>query len=483
MIILCPANQPCNSFFFSFPLAKVSNFIQMSKQGVQGPSTPKNNSVLWSQGKVEYNNRKLSSSLSVVVVLEYTAVAAAIALPWNGITHDVVVTLSSCHSFTFFIRQRGRIADVRFFFSPSPLGESVAESSERSLRNYALYTCALTKRFTHKALTHFEIFRVLLCTISKRKLPRRGSLSPAAAVWNGSVVGCPLHEKHGRSVRLLNMQPPPPTSAELMAGTALSVVLLLSLAIAIFEAAAAIKRTMAPRRQSTPSPSDKNNNSSGGEGVVVQPPPARCKKCSLSEFTWMRHLRQRIGDSPSQRQTTEMSPPQVSVSFGDSSAMAEVLLDPELHHASSSFHDRPTVDSFWTSPSPLSQLNQMGPARFGSRPIRRISTPDNNFLHPVSHRNGRINSPRRSYAGSTPYTALPLTPGVMRLCGSLSDISEASSAAMDGDSMDYSAGTSSLPRTFLTVDHSAAASQSTAVESRLKRIRLIRHRWFVLLYN
>lgn len=263
--------------------------------------------------------------------------------------------------------------------------------------------------------------------------------------------------------------PTPPTSAALLACTALSVVLLLSLAVAIFEAAAAIKRKMAQRNQqktnnsSSSSASDNNNNGDAKS--------SRCKKCSLSEFTWMRHLRQRVSDSPSQRQSSELSsPPQVSVSFGDSSLMAEALLSPEFSSSSSSFHNRPTVDSFWTCP--LSQLNQMGPARFGSRPTRRISTPENNFLHPVNNRVNQTRSPRRSYAGSTPYTAMPLTPGVARLCGSLSDISEA--AAMD-DETDYS-GSSSLPRTLLTVDHAASASQSTAVEARLKRIRLIRHR-------
>lgn len=290
---------------------------------------------------------------------------------------------------------------------------------------------------------------------------------------------------------------PPQTSAALLACSALAVVLLLSLAIAVFEAAGAIKRKMAQRavlaaqrqqQHHNSTGEDLNNNSGNNNSDYI--PPTRNKKCSLSEFTWMRHLRQRIttnaGDSTSssgfQRQH-DMSPPQVSITSSDPSVkmMAEVLLDSE---PSTCWSVRPTVESFR---SPVSQMSQMGPVRFyGCRPsstaARRISSPDgrnNTSCQQVHLRTKRISAtaPRRSYAGMTPYTALPLTPGVARMCGSLSDINEATALEGESDTTNSLSPVLPGPRpALLTVDHAVAAAQSTAWEARLKRIRIIRHR-------
>lgn len=296
---------------------------------------------------------------------------------------------------------------------------------------------------------------------------------------------------------------PPPTSAGFLAASALSVVLIVSLLIALLEAAGAIKRKMVQRQQAAQrknrTNSDGNNNNNDETTIVSS--SSRCKKCSLSEFTWMRHLRQRISTNDpnssgmmmrQQTETIPQPPPQVTTSLisGVSDPTNVMMAEALLKSAESSTTwnyttynneqlNRPTVESFWSAP--VSQLNQMGPARFyGGRrassscpPRRRISTPDWNsgvLLRPVNLRNSnRI--PRRSYAGTTPYTSMPLTPGVARLCGSLSDISEAAAADVELDS----SSVAQLPRpSLLTVDYPAA--QSTAFEARLKRIRLIRHR-------
>ena len=284
------------------------------------------------------------------------------------------------------------------------------------------------------------------------------------------------------------MQGPAETSpsAALLGYSGLCVVLLLSLAIAIVEAVAAI------RRKFSASAADKTSAGTGSNHADA----TRTKKMSLPEFTWMRHLRRNArsaGSSSSDaaanftkrnanRTSVVSSPPKLSVSnYSDTEGDLDFLNCP-LDSLTS---------ELWC---PMSQLKQMGAVRFQT-PSRRISSPVTQAedqwtkKSPVSNsrriidNNGR-HSPRRSYAGITYYAAVPLTPGVARLCGSLSDISESSMISsqlesnVSRDDSFSSTSSSCLPRTLLSLEPSSLTLVNpTALDARLKRIRLIRHRW------
>ena len=88
-----------------------------------------------------------------------------------------------------------------------------------------------------------------------------------------------------------------PPSAALLAYSALSIVLLLSLAIAIFEAASALRRKFgAGAATGAEDGGGRATDGPSGAGTALEKtaPGARLgrtKKMSLPEFTWMRHLR------------------------------------------------------------------------------------------------------------------------------------------------------------------------------------------------
>lgn len=132
----------------------------------------------------------------------------------------------------------------------------------------------------------------------------------------------------------------------------------------------------------------------------------------------------------------------------------------------------------------VSQLKQMGAVRFSptSNPAaRRVSSPNGstaNGLRKFLATNGpsspSASASRRSYAGLSYYAALPLTPGVARLCGSLTDILESSMAECPTLPQPIDGGASSAAILLRSSDQ--PQPNSTALEARLKRIRLIRHR-------
>jgi hypothetical protein len=307
-----------------------------------------------------------------------------------------------------------------------------------------------------------------------------------------------------------------PPSAALLAYSALSVVLLLSLAIAIFEAASAIRRKFACTSSASSCGSSSNTNctSHASSSASCQPlsnsstcrdTAVRTKKMSLPEFTWMRHLRRcaRTGvntnDNGHLRRVSHRisvvhanaavgpvvsGPPRLAVT-SCSDAESDVESSSSLGGSSFSYSDSQlesiqpslaesniseTSTASWCS---ISQLKQMGAVRFSPHPARRISspgsaTPTRKFLNTNSPTMGT--SPRRSYAGMTYYAALPLTPGVARLCGSLSDILETGLNECPASGNGEESSSILLPR---AMDQQP---NSTALEARLKRIRLIRHR-------
>lgn len=320
-----------------------------------------------------------------------------------------------------------------------------------------------------------------------------------------------------------------PPSAALLAYSALSIVLLLSLAIAIFEAASALRRKFGAGAATGAEDGGgraTDGSSVAGTALEKTAPGARLgrtKKMSLPEFTWMRHLRRCSRTNPhasadrERRFSHRMSlvhahagvspmsmpatPPRFAVT-SCSDVESDVESTSSLGGSTISYSDSHGDGSVGIGPASLSalvgsdasasapswcsvsQLKQMGAVRFSptSNPAaRRVSSPNGstaNGLRKFLATNGpsspSASASRRSYAGLSYYAALPLTPGVARLCGSLTDILESSMAECPTLPQPIDGGASSAAILLRSSDQ--PQPNSTALEARLKRIRLIRHR-------